>query len=188
MNAFERGAEHAQAFVPRSQVFSSEDLARVLRRLAHEIVERNHGIADVVLLGLQTGGIAFVDRLGATISLIENIDVPVGCLDVTAHRDDRQLRVLRDPAVTNIPVDIGEKTVVLVDDVLFTGRTVRAAMSALSAYGRPKRVQLAVLIDRGHRELPIRPDFVGKNLPTRRAERVMVDIDAGVWIGDMEEQ
>src|SRR5919199_229441 len=161
-------------FCAGSQVMDAEDLRRAVTRIAHEIGERNHGLDKVVLIGLQTGGVPLARRLGEALSRIEGVDVPVGSIDVALYRDDIGLRPVIPEAVTDIPFDITGLTVVLVDDVLFTGRTVRAALDALNAYGRPRAVQLAVMVDRGHRELPIRPDFVGKNLPTRREEVVRV--------------
>jgi pyrimidine operon attenuation protein/uracil phosphoribosyltransferase len=152
--------------------------------MAHEIIERNHGLDDVVLIGLQTGGIPLARRLADALEQIESVTVDVGSLDVAFHRDDIGLRPVLPEAVTNIPVDLSGSIVVLVDDVLFTGRTIRAALDALTSFGRPRAVQLAVMVDRGHRELPIRPDFVGKNLPTRRDEVVDVN-DEGVDLGEM---
>jgi len=161
----------------------AEDLRRAVTRIAHEIVERNHGLDGVVLIGLQTGGVPLAGRLAEALSRIEGIDVPAGSIDVALFRDDIGLRPVIPEAVTDIPFDLTGLTVVLVDDVLFTGRTVRAALDALNAYGRPRAVQLAVMVDRGHRELPIRPDFVGKNLPTRHDE--IVDVrDDGVDVGE----
>ena len=170
-------------FFARSQVMDAEDLRRAVTRIAHEIVERNHGLDRVVLVGLQTGGVPLARRLGEALSRIEGVEVPVGSIDVALYRDDIGLRPVIPEAVTDIPFDITGQTVVLVDDVLFTGRTVRAALDALNAYGRPRAVQLAVMVDRGHRELPIRPDFVGKNLPTRHDEVVDVRED-GVDVGE----
>jgi len=172
-------------FVARSQVMDSDGLRRALTRIAHEVVERNHGLEDVVLVGLQTGGVPLARRLAEALATVEGTDVPVGTLDVAFYRDDIGLRPVMPEAVTDIPFDLTAKVVVLVDDVLFTGRTVRAALDALNDYGRPKAVQLAVLVDRGHRELPIRPDYVGKNLPTRRDEVVDVRED-GVDLGTVQ--
>jgi pyrimidine operon attenuation protein/uracil phosphoribosyltransferase len=163
----------------------AEDLRRAITRIAHEVVERNHGLDNVVLVGLQTGGVAVAHRLAAALRDIDATDVPVGTLDVAFHRDDIGLRPVLPEAVTEIPFDLTGLVVVLVDDVLFTGRTVRAALDALHDFGRPRAVQLAVVVDRGHREVPIRPDFVGKNLPTRRDE--VVDVaDDGVRLGTKE--
>ncbi len=172
-------------FVPRVQVLSAADVHRALTRIAHEIVERNRGLDDVVLIGLQTGGVPLARRIAAILEeLHDGQHVPVGMLDVAFYRDDIGIRPVLPEAVTEIPGDLAGAVVVLVDDVLFTGRTVRAALQALSDYGRARCVQLAVMVDRGHRELPIRPDFVGKNLPTRFDEQVDVSLD-GVVIGDV---
>jgi pyrimidine operon attenuation protein/uracil phosphoribosyltransferase len=158
-------------------VLEASDLTRALTRIAHEIVERNHGALDVVVLGIPTRGVALAKRIAAQISAIEDREVPVGALDTTMYRDDLRLRGVRALELTQIPVEgVDGKTVVLVDDVLFSGRTIRAALDALSDLGRPRAVQLAVLIDRGHRELPIRADYVGKNLPTSLTETVHVQL------------
>jgi pyrimidine operon attenuation protein / uracil phosphoribosyltransferase len=172
-------------FVAHSQVLAASDVSRALTRMAHEVVERNGGVEDIVLVGLQTGGVPLANRMAETLRQIEGVDFQVGCLDVAFYRDDIGLRPVLPEAVTNIPGDLAGKVVVLVDDVLFTGRTIRAALNALNDFGRARAIQLAVMIDRGHRELPIRPDYVGKNLPTRREEMVDVGED-GVWIGTLE--
>ena len=169
-------------FVPHAEVLSSEDLSRALTRMAHEIVERNHGISDVVLIGLQTGGTPIAEQLRDRLGDIEGTAPPLGLLDVAFYRDDIGLRPVLPEAVTDIPCDLTGKVVVIVDDVLFTGRTVRAALNALGDFGRARSVQLAVVVDRGHRELPVRPDFVGKNLPTSKDEAVDVSLD-GVRLG-----
>jgi pyrimidine operon attenuation protein/uracil phosphoribosyltransferase len=171
-------------FVPRTTVMDADDLRRAVTRIAHEIVERNHGLEGVALVGLQTGGVPLAQRLAEALSEIDGTDVPLATLDVAFYRDDIGLRPVIPEAVTDISFDLTDLTVVLVDDVLFTGRTVRAALNALNDYGRPRAVQLAVMVDRGHRQLPIRPDFVGKNLPTRFDEQVDVSAD-GVLIGDV---
>jgi pyrimidine operon attenuation protein/uracil phosphoribosyltransferase len=171
--------------VAHSQVLSASDVQRALTRMAHEILERNSGVEDVVLIGLQTGGVPLATRIAETLHQIEGMELEVGSLDVAFYRDDIGLRPVLPEAVTNIPGDLAGKVVILVDDVLFTGRTIRAALNALNDFGRARAVQLAVMIDRGHRELPIRPDYVGKNLPTRREEMVDVGED-GVWIGTLE--
>ncbi|MDY7101119.1 MAG: bifunctional pyr operon transcriptional regulator/uracil phosphoribosyltransferase PyrR [Actinomycetota bacterium] len=163
----------------------SDDVARAIWRMAHEIAERNRGLHDVVLIGLQTGGVGLAKALAEVLAEIENVTVPTGSLDVALHRDDIGLRPVLPEAETDIPADLAQQVVVLVDDVLFTGRTVRAALDALNTFGRPRSVQLAVMVDRGHRELPIRPDYVGKNLPTRRDEVVDVRLD-GVHLGEMQ--
>jgi pyrimidine operon attenuation protein/uracil phosphoribosyltransferase len=161
-----------------------DDVRRAIWRMAHEIIERNHGLEDVVLVGLQTGGVALAESLVDAMEAIDGAKVTCGTLDVAFYRDDIGLRPVLPEAVTELPDDIGGMVVVLVDDVLFTGRTIRAALDALNAYGRPRAVQLAVMVDRGHRELPIRPDYVGKNLPTRRDEVVDVHSE-GVDLGEM---
>ena len=152
------------------------DLAmeRALKRIAHEIAERNEAANDVVIVGIQTGGVPLAQRLSALLAGIWGQPVPTGRLDVSMHRDDLDHRVAPRVQPTVIPFDVTGRTVVLVDDVLFSGRTVRAAMDALNDFGRPRQIQLAVLIDRGHRELPIKADFVGKNVPTGRDENIIV--------------
>jgi pyrimidine operon attenuation protein/uracil phosphoribosyltransferase len=163
----------------------ANDLRRAIVRIAHEIVARNHGLDEVVVIGLQTGGVPIAHRLAGVLKDVDGTEVPLGSLDVALYRDDIGLRPVLPEAVTDIPFDLSGKIVVLVDDVLFTGRTVRAALDALTTFGRPRAVQLAVVVDRGHRELPIRPDYVGKNLPTGRDE--MVDVrDDGVDLGVVE--
>ena len=164
----------------------ADGVSRALRRIAHEVIEHNHGLDDVVVIGLQTGGMPLAERLVALLGDIEGVSVPLGSLDVAFYRDDIGLRPVLPEEVTSIPVDLAGKTVILVDDVLFTGRTVRAALDALADHGRARAVQLAVMVDRGHRELPIRPDYVGKNLPTRRDELVDVGED-GVSLGELGE-
>ena len=171
-------------FHARSLVLSPEDIQRAVWRMAHEVIERNQGLDNVVLIGLQTGGVPLAGLLADDLQQIEAVDLPVGSLDVAFYRDDIGLRPVLPEAVTDIPFDLSGKIVVLVDDVLFTGRTIRAALDALTDFGRPRSVQLAVMVDRGHRELPIRPDFVGKNLPTHRDETVDVTPD-GVRIGEL---
>jgi pyrimidine operon attenuation protein/uracil phosphoribosyltransferase len=162
------------------QVLGADDVRRALTRIAHEIIERSRGLESVVLVGLQRGGVWMAEALGAEIARIER-PVPVGSIDVALYRDDIGIRPVSPSGRSELPVSIDGATVVLVDDVLYTGRTVRAALDALSDYGRPRAVQLAVLVDRGHRELPIRPDFVGKNLPTSSTETVVAD-EQGVSI------
>jgi pyrimidine operon attenuation protein/uracil phosphoribosyltransferase len=174
-----------RVFTARAEVMDADGVSRALRRIAHEIIERNHGVADLVIVGLQTGGVPIAERLLTTLSEIEQVEVPFGTLDVAFYRDDIGIRPVLPEEVTRIPVDLTGRTVVLVDDVLFTGRTVRAALDALADHGRATAIQLAVMVDRGHRELPIRPDYVGKNLPTRRDEMVDVHLD-GVTIGELE--
>ena len=174
------------------QVMNAGDLGRVIRRIAHEIVERNEGLDNVVLLGIPTRGKPFADRLATELSTIEGSPVRAGSLDIGLYRDDLDLRPRTRLGPTIIPDDIDGRTVVLADDVLFTGRTIRAALDALADIGRPAAVQLAVVVDRGHRQLPIRADFVGKNTPTSQGERVSVrftetDDEDGVWIGEATE-
>ncbi len=153
--------------------------------MAHEIVEANKGLDDVVIIGLQTGGVPFAESIAAALLEIEEVAVPVGKLDVAFYRDDINLRPVLPEAVTEIEFDLNRKVIVLVDDVLFTGRTIRAALDAIIDQGRPRAIQLAVMIDRGHRELPIRPDYVGKNLPTRRNEAVNATLER-VELGEVE--
>lgn len=172
------------AFVARAEVMDAEAIRRAIWRMAHEIVEHNHGLDDVQLVGLQTGGVWLARALATALDEIEGVEVPVGLLDVAFYRDDIGIRPVLPEEVTDMPFDVSGASVVLVDDVLFTGRTVRAALDALTAYGRPRAVQLAVMVDRGHRELPIRPDYVGKNLPTRRDEVVDATLEA-VRLGEM---
>lgn len=159
----------------RKQILGADDIRRALVRIAHEIDERNGGLREVLLVGIRRRGVPLAERIAAAIADFEGVRVPVGYLDITLYRDDL---ATRGPAPlvrkTSIQPDLTGRAVVLVDDVLFTGRTVRAALDALADLGRPARIQLAVLIDRGHRELPIRADFVGKNVPTARSERVEV--------------
>ena len=159
-----------------SIILNATALARALTRVAHEIAERNEAGDEVVLVGIQRGGVSLAGRLSAILAGIWNHPVPTGSLDVGMHRDDLDRRAAPDIHPTVIPFDVSGRTVVLVDDVLFSGRTIRAAMDALNDFGRPKRIQLAVLIDRGHRELPIKADFVGKNVPTSLTEKIHVRI------------
>lgn len=165
------------------QILSAEDIRRAITRISHEIAERNEGVRSVVLVGIRRRGVPLAQRIAAALADFEGVQVPVGTLDITLYRDDLALRgpapVVRS---TNIPLDITGRTVVLVDDVLFTGRTVRAALDALADLGRPARIQFAALIDRGHRELPIRADFVGKNVPTSGDEQIetrLREVDGG---------
>ena len=159
--------------MPETQVMDASEVRRALTRIAHEIVERNKGAENVVLVGILRRGQPLAARLSELVGRIESREVPYGALDIALYRDDYSVR--RAPArATNVPFDVTGKTVVLVDDVLFTGRSVNAAITALMDLGRPASVQLAVLVDRGHRELPVRADFVGKNLPTARGEHVNV--------------
>lgn len=159
-------------------VLEAAEVRRVLTRIAHEVLERNKGADGLVVLGIPTRGVPLARRLARRLSQIEGSQVPVGSLDVTMHRDDLHRQPTRTLETTQLPdVGIDDKVVVLVDDVLYSGRTIRAALDALSDLGRPRAVRLAVLVDRGHRELPIRADHVGKNLPTSASERVSVNVD-----------
>ena len=176
-------------------VLDRDDLRRTLVRIAHEIVEKNAGSGGLALVGIHTRGAVLARRLHALVGEMSGDEVPLGDIDISFYRDDVGDRERPDAPVvhsSHLDFDLGARTIVLVDDVLFTGRTVRAAIEALFDYGRPQRVQLAVLVDRGHRELPIRPDYVGKNLPTSRTERVYVRVEESDWIdevtiSDMEE-
>ncbi|HXA08847.1 MAG TPA: bifunctional pyr operon transcriptional regulator/uracil phosphoribosyltransferase PyrR [Chthoniobacterales bacterium] len=171
------------------RIFDAETMQRALRRIAHEIIERNRNLSALVLVGIPARGVELARRLAAVIEAIEKVRVATGVIDVSMHRDDigtrRALPVVK---VSQLPLPLEQRTVVIVDDVLFTGRTCRAAMDAIGSFGRPACIQLAALVDRGHRELPIRPDFVGKNLPTAFAERVRVRLENidhqpdGVWL------
>ncbi|KQL44180.1 transcriptional regulator [Brevibacillus choshinensis] len=163
--------------ISKSVIMDEAAIRRALTRIAHEIIERNKGVEDCIIVGIKTRGIYLAQRLVERIEMIENVKVPVGELDITFYRDDLQHK--SEDAVlqgSQLPDQITGKTVILVDDVLYTGRTVRAALDALIDNGRPHMIQLAVLVDRGHRELPIRPDFVGKNVPTARTEIVDVQL------------
>ncbi|MFH1553224.1 MAG: bifunctional pyr operon transcriptional regulator/uracil phosphoribosyltransferase PyrR [Candidatus Omnitrophota bacterium] len=159
----------------KSRVLDAEGIKRTLRRIAHEILEKNQGIKDLVVIGIRARGAYLAERIAANLKAIEGNSVPVGALDITLYRDDLT-EIAEQPVVhaTEIDFDITKKKIILVDDVLFTGRTVRCALDQLIDFGRPANIQLAVLIDRGHRELPIRPDFVGKNIPTAQNESVEV--------------
>lgn len=171
-------------------IMDESALCRAMARITHEIIERNRGAEEICLLGVHTRGVPLAAMLAENIRRFEGIDVPIGEIDVTPHRDD--LPDLEKQSILpgcKIPCDIRQKTVILVDDVLYTGRTARAALEAVFSAGRPKAVQLAVLVDRGHRELPIRPDYVGKNVPTSKSEMVEVSVRAidgenGVYICD----
>lgn len=174
---YRKGGSIHMKLTEKTQLLDAAAVRRALTRIAHEIVEKNKGTDDLVLIGIKTRGIHLAKRLAERIETIEGVRLPVGSLDITLYRDDIKQRS-EQPVVhgSEIEFDIIEKTVVLIDDVLFTGRTVRAALDALIDIGRPRMIQLAVLIDRGHRELPIRPDYVGKNVPTSRDEVVSVQL------------
>ena len=180
-----QGRENSSAAVP---IMDAEAIRRALQRIAHEIIEGNPQLSKVVLAGIPSRGVEIAQRIAAFVHRIENIDIETGVIDVAMHRDDvgtrPELPVVR---ASKLPLPLEERTVIIVDDVLYTGRTARAAMDAINSFGRPARIQLAALVDRGHRELPIRPDYVGKNLPTSAAEKVRVRIGSanepdGVWI------
>ena len=157
------------------RIFNEDEIRRSLSRIAHEILERNADPSELVLVGIYSRGVPIAQRLAEKIGALEHVAIPVGQLDITRHRDDLRLRGAElQPRTTTLPTDITNKTVILVDDVLYTGRTARAALDALVEYGRPRKVQLVALIDRGHRELPIRADYVGKNIPTSQLEQVHV--------------
>lgn len=162
------------------RVLGPDDVRRAITRMAHEIIERNRGVAGLAAVGIQRGGVWVAEALGREISRIDAA-IPIGTIDASLHRDDIGLRPVSPGSVSRLDFSIDDTTVVLVDDVLYTGRTVKAALDAIGEYGRPRAVHLAVLVDRGHRELPIRPDYVGKNLPTSSSEQVVVD-EEGVVI------
>jgi pyrimidine operon attenuation protein/uracil phosphoribosyltransferase len=158
-------------------ILTKPAITRALTRIGHEIAERNENAGDVVLIGIQASGVPLAKRLARVLETIWGQPVPVGSLDVSMHRDDLSQRMVPEVRPTEIPCDINGRTVVLVDDVLFQGRTIRAAMDALNGFGRPEQIQLAALVDRGHRQLPIRADFVGKNVPTALNERIKVYLE-----------
>lgn len=160
------------------EIVDAQAMTRALTRITYEIIEQNHGVDDLVLVGIKTRGIYLAQRIASRLKQLEHVDVPVGDLDITNYRDDRGRRTGQDPDVTATEVGspINGQNVILVDDVLYTGRTIRAALDALMDLGRPKKIGLAVLVDRGHRELPIRADFVGKNIPTSLNERIQVRV------------
>jgi pyrimidine operon attenuation protein / uracil phosphoribosyltransferase len=171
-----RAPEAGSEFVEKARVMEPEDVRRALTRISHEIIERNKGIDDLVIVGIRTRGAPLAHRIAASIASFEGSDLPSGALDVTLYRDDVSLKRPRTIEATTVPADIDGRIVVLVDDVLYTGRTIRSAFDALLDLGRPRAIRLAVLVDRGHRELPIRADFVGKNLPTAAGEVVKVRV------------
>lgn len=163
--------------MPKKEVVDAVTMKRALTRISYEIIERNKGIQDIVLVGIKTRGIYIAQRLAERLKQLEDIDVPVGELDITLYRDD--VKDMEEPELhsSDVPVSIEGKEVILVDDVLYTGRTIRAAMDALMDLGRPRKISLAVLVDRGHRELPIRADYVGKNIPTSKTEEIIVEME-----------
>jgi pyrimidine operon attenuation protein/uracil phosphoribosyltransferase len=178
----------------KSQIIDAEGLDRILTRMAHEILEKNKGSHNLVLMGMRTRGEFLAKRIAEKIKQIDNVELPFGVLDVTLYRDDFRTR-LKQPevSVSNITFDINEKDIILVDDVLFTGRTVRSALNAVMDMGRPSSIQLCILIDRGHRELPIRADYVGKNIPTSQDEEIKVkmkehDGEDAIYIAKSEEK
>jgi pyrimidine operon attenuation protein/uracil phosphoribosyltransferase len=159
----------------KALILDKAGIDRAMTRIAHEILEKNKGAKDLVLVGIQRGGVHLAKRLAARIKEIEGVETPVGSLDITMYRDDLATRKSQPvPQATDITFDIQNRIMVLVDDVIYTGRTIRAALNSIMDYGRPLRIQLAVLVDRGHRELPVRADYVGKNLPTSAKEKVEV--------------
>lgn len=163
---------------PDTVILNQSGMERALTRIAHEILERNKGTDNLVLVGIRSGGDLLAAQLQQRIARIEGVEVPLGAIDITMYRDDLSSRGSLPVGKTDIPFDLDGKQVILVDDVLYTGRTIRAAMDAVIDLGRPQNIQLAVLIDRGHRELPIRPDYVGRNVPTAREENIQVIFDA----------
>jgi pyrimidine operon attenuation protein/uracil phosphoribosyltransferase len=156
------------------EILSSEEIRRTLTRLASQVVERSRDLSQLIILGIRTRGVPLAQLLASQIEMLEGISVPVGALDITFYRDDLDQIGVRTPDKTDIPFDLTGKTVLLVDDVIYKGRTIRAALNAVNEYGRPSAIWLAVLVDRGHRELPIHPDFIGKQLPTAKEEQVKV--------------
>ena len=156
------------------EILSAEELRRTFTRLASQIVEKSRDLSQLIILGIHTRGVPLANSLASQIEMLEGVSVPVGALDITFYRDDLDQIGMRTPAKTDIPFDLTGKTVLLVDDVIYKGRTIRAALNAVNEYGRPAAIWLAVLVDRGHRELPIHPDFIGKQLPTAKEEQVKV--------------
>ncbi|MCD5003150.1 bifunctional pyr operon transcriptional regulator/uracil phosphoribosyltransferase PyrR [Enterococcus saccharolyticus] len=162
----------------KKEVIDAVTMKRALTRITYEIIERNRGIDHLVLVGIKTRGIYIAKRIAERLKQLENVEIPVGELDITLYRDDKEMyKGEAELHSSDIPVSLEGKEVILVDDVLYTGRTIRAALDAVMTYGRPKRISLAVLVDRGHRELPIRADFVGKNIPTSLTEEIIVEVE-----------
>ena len=174
-----------ESSLPGRRIMDADEIRRAVTRMFHEILERNHGAEGLLLAGIRTRGVPLAERLADHIHKVEDVTVPVGRLDINLYRDDLSERPRMRILPTTMPVDVAGRTVVLVDDVLYTGRTVRAAMDAISDLGRPLRIQVAALVDRGHRELPIRADFVGKNIPTRQMELVRVRFNETDGIDDV---
>jgi len=175
----------------KSKIMDEQDLGRTIARLTHEILEKNKGLENIVVIGMRTRGVYLAERIAKKLKEVENKKVPLGVLDITLYRDDFRT-ALKQPKVqiTDIPFSIDNKNIILVDDVLYTGRTVRAALDALMDFGRPASIQLAILVDRGHRELPVKADFIGKNVPTSYGEEIRVhmkeiDKDDGVFLVDI---
>lgn len=172
----------------KTQILDSQSIERALKRISNEIIEKNHGCDNICVIGIRRRGVPLAERICKNIKAIENVDVPFGVLDITLYRDDLTQKYV-DPVIqaTDIPFSVTNKKIILVDDVLFTGRTVRAAIDAIISLGRPACIQLAIMVDRGHRELPIRGDYVGKNIPTSNEERIYVclpetDDEYGIYI------
>ncbi|MFC4424619.1 bifunctional pyr operon transcriptional regulator/uracil phosphoribosyltransferase PyrR [Deinococcus navajonensis] len=172
---------------PKATILSADEVRRAMTRIAHEIIERNKGAENLAIIGIHTRGIPLATRLAAKLNELEGVEIPTGMLDITLYRDDLS-EVAHQPIIreTQVPFDLGQRRVILVDDVLYTGRTVRAALDALIDLGRPAGIQLAVLVDRGHRELPIRADYVGKNLPTAASEVVKVKLQETDGVDSVE--
>ncbi len=165
-------------FTEKAVIMNQEDMGRAIKRMAHEVLEANSGTSDLVILGVQRRGVPLASLLREAIKAVEGEELPMGAIDITFYRDDlSKLGPSPKVATTEMPLDVTDKVVILVDDVLFTGRTVRAALDVIMDWGRPRAIQLAVLVDRGHRELPIRPDYVGKNVPTSHKEVIKVKVE-----------
>ena len=181
------------SFQEKTVIMNGSEVRRAVTRIAHEIIEANKGTDDLLLLGVQRRGVPLAEMIGEAIEKVEGVEVPRGAIDITFYRDDLST-IGPSPRIneTNVPIDVTEKNVILVDDVLYTGRTVRAALDVIMDWGRPRAIRLAVLVDRGHRELPIRPDFVGKNVPTSQKEIIKVKVERfdgkqEVTVGEVQE-